>query len=793
MKPGNIFLLLAFAFAVWLSAASYGLAQTQTLEEVVVTATKRGETSVQAIATSIFAASGDVLDERSLTDFEELAGGIPGFQFQDLGPGDKEYIIRGINGTGPSTVGAYFDEFVITATDAQDGGGKNAPIKLVDLERIEVLNGPQGTLYGANSMAGNIKFIPRKPDASELSAFADVDFSDFSEGGTGTTVSGAINIPAVEDKVGLRFTGWYTDNDGWIDQPRRERTVGGVTTFDALVEDINSEETTGGRFMLRLTPSDALTLDLLYLTQSMEIGGSPRFTAAGTPAWPDQPPEIAAIPGNPGFAPLPGLGSLTPSDDFVNSDITVNTRDDDVDIVGATLQWDLGAGTITASAGRYDHDIRFVFDSTPILLFFGVPVPGITTEPQSQQITMFEGRFASNLDGPVNFLAGVYYQEEESDFEVNVTTTDGNGGAVAWDPLNANDAFVAGGTAIFGRFRNDTIEQQAAFGEVTIDFAEQWQLLFGLRLFDSELESIQATTHGFLGQVNDPAGELIGTTVNGNGVGRIETDDDTVNPKVSLSFEPNGDTLLYATYSEGFRVGGVNNANQPFAMGIPATYASDEITNLEFGIKSRFADGRIQLNATLFTMDWEDIQVEPRDPAGNIPFITNGGEAEVNGVEWALRALLTERLDLTFTGTHFFQARLTEDQPVLPGASPFVIVGQDGDDIPNVPQNLVFASLKYDIPLAGTKSLSLIGDVTFRDRTNTEFRADNPFNIELDAYTLLDLYANLHITDRLRIGAYVRNATDELAVFDGIGTFQDPEAIVAARPRTIGVGVNWSL
>ncbi len=208
----SLFFLALFAWQLQIQAA--------VIEEVVVTATKRGDQNIQSIAGGINALSGDDLEDRGILDFEGFAGSIPGLQFQDLGPGDKEYIIRGINGNGPAVVGAYFDEYVITANDQQDGGGKTAPIKLVDLERVEVLNGPQGTLYGANSMAGNIKFIPRKPDAEAFDAYLDTDFSSTKEGGFNYTFSGAVNIPLIENVLAMRIVGIRTDNDGWIDQPR---------------------------------------------------------------------------------------------------------------------------------------------------------------------------------------------------------------------------------------------------------------------------------------------------------------------------------------------------------------------------------------------------------------------------------------------------------------------------------------------------------------------------------------------------------------------------------------------
>lgn len=773
--------LLTVAFPAQLLAAE--------LEEIIVTATKRGDTDVQSIAAGIYALSGSELDNRAIVDFEGFAGSVPGLQFQDLGPGDKEYIIRGINGNGPSVVGAYFDEYVISGNDQQDGGGKNAPIKLVDLERVEVLNGPQGTLYGANSMAGNIKFITRKPDTGAFDAWFDSDLGSTKEGDFNYTVSGAVNIPVVKDRFALRLVGWRTDADGWIDQPRLQT---GPTTFDGNAQDINDEETDGGRLLLRFTPNDRVTIDAMYLRQDLETGGSSRFTAKGVPAWSAQPPEIAGLPGNPGFAPLPGLPALTPDEDFVNSDVTRNTRDDEVDLIGATAQFRSDVGTFTISASNFDHDIQFVFDSTPILLAFDnlfglgglISVPAITHQPQSYETDMVEARFSSDFAGPFNFVAGLYYQKDDNDFEVRVPLTDGAGGVPAvWNPLNSND-FFAGGTTFFARDRHDEIEQKAAFTEITFD-VDNWQLLVGARYFDVDLESIQSTIHAFTGSVSPVAGKVIGQNINGNDIGLIKTDDDTVRPKVSLSYKASDDVMVYGLYSEGFRVGGVNNSNQPFAPGIPATFDSDELNNVEFGLKSRLLDNTLQFNAALFFIDWKDIQVEPRDPLGNIPFTTNGGEAEVNGLEWALTWLPVPELTLNLTGTWLFDHELTEDQPVLPGASPFVIVGRKGDEIPNVPDIQFFASARYETQLAG-KPFSFTADVTYRDDTETEFRPSDPFNIHLDSYTLVDLFADWELTDNFSVGVYVKNVTDELAVYDGIGTFQDPESIVAARPRTFG-------
>ena len=212
--------------------------------------------------------------------------------------------------------------------------------------------------------------------------------------------------------------------------------------------------------------------------------------------------------------------------------------------------------------------------------------------------------------------------------------------------------------------------------------------------------------------------------------------------------------------------------------------------NFELGIKSQFLDHRLQLNATLFHIDWNDIQVEPRDPKANIPFTVNGGDAEINGFEWGLTSILMDGLRLTFTGTYFFKHELTTDQPILPEAPDSVITGLAGDDIPNVPETQLYLSLQYDRAI-GDMLLSLIGDVTYRGSTNTEFRPENPFNIKLDSYTQFDLFANLAINERITVGVYAKNIGNEVGLIDGVSTYQDPKAIVALRPRTLGARFIW--
>ena len=376
-----------------LSFCSIAVAAENVLEEVIVTATKRGDMDIQSIPASIYAISGTALEDKAHFDFRAVATSIPGLTFQDLGPGDMEFIIRGVNGNGPAVVGSYFGEYVITASDQQDGGGKNAPIKLVDLARVEVLNGPQGTLYGANSMAGNIRYIPRKADTSMFDVFGDIDYSNIDSGGNGYTVTAGINIPVMNNKLAIRLVAYRTDIDGWIDQPRLEQTVDGVVTYDANGKDINSEETNGARISLLWEITDNVDFDLLYLNQKSDIGGVSRYTAKGVTAWTDNAPDR--------YAPLPGLPSLTPAEDYINTDVTTSPREDDLELLGATLTFNTTAGSFVLSGSDYDHEIDYTFDSTPILLYFQLPAVGITNMPQSYNIRMLEAGSPPVLKGPL--------------------------------------------------------------------------------------------------------------------------------------------------------------------------------------------------------------------------------------------------------------------------------------------------------------------------------------------------------------------------------------------------------
>ena len=722
------------------------------IEEITVTATKRGAQRLQDVPATIQAFSGDDIRDMLATEFFDIAGFIPGLQFQDLGPGDKEYVIRGINSSGAATVGVYYDEAVITARNKQDGGGRQADIELHDLARIEVLKGPQGTLYGASSMSGTIRFIPNAPDPGTMDAGGGAQLSDTRKGGTNYKVDAMVNLPLVQDKLALRAVGWYTNESGYVDNVRLGQ------------KNINDNEVTGGRFALRWLPTPELDLSAAAVIQSRDVGGSSRFS-------PQYAPGYLADLQNFGFA-TPPLGDLT------NQDFTVNNWDEDITLYSLKGSYDAGWGTFFATTNFFDREVEFRFDSTPILLFFGAPVPGLTFEPQERKVRSSEVRFASKFDGPVNFVVGGFNSHEKKKFEVQVLATDINSG-LPLGPFDVSKDFFLDGppnAAIFGRFVNDSIDEWAGFGEVTIDVTERLSITGGLRYYTFDFSSVGKETKPFVG-FDTGTREV-----------NIATDGNTTQFKANASYRVDDDHLVYFTAAEGFRIGGTNDAAiNPFNVTVPEGFDPDSLWNYELGWKGALADNRVVFNLAAYLIFWNDIQVEGVDPSGAFPIISNAGKARIDGFEFDVTFRPVPGFELALGGS-VQNARLTEDQPLADPAAPGFDpnAGLKGDPIPNVPDFQGFASAEYRHEVAqGIDGLVRL-DISYRGKTQTQFRRASPFSVDLDNYALVNLKIGV-TSERWDLTLFARNLTDKRAQVDAINSAQDPLAFITVRPRTFGL------
>lgn len=719
------------------------------VSEVVITANKRGVQAVLDTPAAVQAITGDALARQGVSSLIDIATKIPGLQLQDLGPGDKKYVIRGVNSVGASTTGVYYDEAVISANNGNDGGGRNADIRLYDLDHVEVLRGPQGTLYGASSESGTIRFITKKPDMGEFGGYVAGEVSSTHKGGGNYDANGAINIPIVKDVLAARITAWTVNDSGYIDQ---------IRTPPGPRENVNNDQTAGIRAQVKYVPTDRLSILGAITVQDTDSHGSSRYTPAGTPSF-----------SAPGYPSVPG-------GDLINTDLTQSPWHDHLDVYSLTAEYRLDFGTITATTNKFTRDIKFNYDSSPILFYFGVPIAAITTQPQSRDLWSDEVRFASSFAGPVNFVVGGFYQREVTDFAVNVIKSNANGLPNGpFSPDNSDDALSnPNGNTFFGRTDHRTDESKAAFGELTWDVTDKLELIGGGRYFKENIAGVQETTHPFGGFSGSP----IGPQYNSDSFSKT-----TFKLTGKYTFDPA--LMVYATASQGFRGGGVNPANLPFASGIPTGYEPDSLWNYETGIKGRLFDNRFFYEVSVYMINWDNIQVQEVDTTGAFVFTSNAGGARIKGVEAEFEFHPMAEVTLSLNGS-YQDAYLTEDQPPIPGNPN---VGHAGDELQNVPKLQGSFTVDYTRPLNDTMRGTLAADFGYRGKTHTQLNQSSPFNVPLAAYTLVNLRAGIS-TDQWSVTAFVRNLTDNRAQVDAISSSQDPLAYVTVRPRTFGVSLS---
>jgi len=769
----------AMAALIGLPLAAQGDASGATdtsLNEIVVTANKLNAQKVLDIPVSIQAISGDALQAAGASGIMSIAGDIPGLSIQDLGPGDKKYVIRGINSTGDSTTGVYYGEAVISGSNSDDGGGFESDIRLYDMDRIEVLRGPQGTLYGASSMSGTIRYIPKAPDLNTVGGYITVEGSETAQATGNYNFNGAINLPIIDGVLALRLVGWKLYDSGYINQIRVGEGVSGlvntgtaakpnyqVEPAQALgsLKGINDDDVGGGRAILRFQPSDKLTIDTTYTAQTETSGGSSRYTPAGTTAFSGGP-----------IAPVQGC-------DLCNTDLTQSPWSDNLKVFGATVTYDTGAGVLTGTANQFDRKTNFTFDSTPILLTFPSAVdqvPGETFEPRNREVTSSEIRYASAFDSPVNFVAGVYRQHDFQFLNVQVLATNGFGLPVG--PFCSNNSCDAGafpnvGSTFFGRSDERTTTEYAGFGEVTWKITDAWQAVAGVRYYTESLEGVQVQTHPFGGFPGSPTLVPLPDP---------NMEFNKVTWKANLSYKFNENLLAYGTVSTGFRSGGLNAVSEPFEP-IPAAYSPDSLINFELGAKGRLFEGLFDYQADVYFIRWSNIQVQETTPDGAFVYQGNAGEAKVKGVEFEFTAHPIQYLSASFAGSYtdaYLAQGATAAQYALNPT-----LGLSGDSIPNVPKYQASLGLTYMRPIAKGWDGMVATDVTYRGGEDSYF-SSNSFNIPLQAYALVGLRMGV-IEGPWSVTGFARNLTNKRAQVSAINSSQDPDALLTVQPRTVGL------
>ncbi len=697
------------------------------IEEIVVTALRRTDpTLLQKTPMAITTVGGDTLEKRSLDNVTDLLKVIPGTAIVDQGTAQRKLVVRGVNSAGEPLTGLYYDEtFIQGAPSTTNDAGQRMPeLRLFDVERVEVLRGPQGTLYGASSMSGTVRALFNKP-TNEFGARVTASTESSEEGDIGYEANAMVNVPLVDEKLATRVVGYHRDRGGYIDNVPLKR------------EDINTDETTGGRVLLRYTPAETLTVDLAAFIQRQE---------AFISAW--------ELPAGPYKTNVPTQLPVT----------------DDFELYSLTTRWNLGFATLTGVASHFNRDLLATIDASRLMFNVGgAPLanafaPAVLVQPQEIESDSYELRLSSNGDGPFVWTTGVYFDKRDSFTLTRQLKADKATGL----PLNPEQVALR-------RTIDETLEQRALFGEVTFNATDALAVTLGARYFDYDKSMTTETTKAFP-QIKFFA-QLPLT---------FDSDEDGVVGKVNVAYTLSESALIYAQAAEGFRPGGTNQlANLPANL-VP--YESDSLMSYEIGAKTSWFDDRMTANLAAFRIDWDNMQVTGISPDGAFRFISNAGAAQIDGVELELAAAPMQGLELSL-GAAFLDARLTEDQISAAVNAP----GREGDRIPNVPKVSAAVAVEYGHPLGAALYGSARVDVTHTGEQFSELRPNNIFYERIKETTLTNLRLRLEdISTTWNVDLFVNNVFDEVAINRVLSSEFGFDLAVSAPPRTFGLSVGKS-
>jgi outer membrane receptor protein involved in Fe transport len=556
------------------------------LDEVIVTATKRAE-RLQDVSESISAFGTEAIALRGLQQIDDVAKYIPGLSLAQREPAGTTIVFRGVASSGIefggiSSSALYLDEQPITQS------GRNPDPRFIDIERVEALRGPQGTLYGASSQSGTLRVITNKPDPSGFDAWAEAQASHTKDGEVGYDVSAMVNLPLASDRLALRLVGFSSRDAGYIDNVLSD-SLGGTFDNAAHVEkDVNEVETNGGRAALRLDITDDVDVTLGLVFQDVHADGHGDVT--------------------------PGVGDLRQvrfedeslDDKWYQAALTLNASMPFADLVLAASYFDR---KFAYEADATDYEFGFNLSATyygAVNYDWGGDPRGFATNHERTFISNVEARLQSNHDAESrwSWLAGAFYSRETGHTEFD-SFVRGYADTPAFAYFNYYEQRLTGNTLPgtdrwFLGVYDPELEQRALFGEVGFDVTENFKITAGGRWFeyDRRFQQHQEAPEGFSGDSLLNADE--------------KSDEDGTVWKANFSYKFDDDHMVYATYSEGFRVGG-SNPLKPASI-LPRIYTSDTLKNYEIGAKTEWLDNRLRVNVAAYTMDWDGFSVQIEDP-----------------------------------------------------------------------------------------------------------------------------------------------------------------------------------
>jgi iron complex outermembrane receptor protein len=740
------------------------------LEEVIVTAEKR-ESTVQHTPVSLTAVSGPEIQERGIADLFELGQSIPGVSMRTSGPGQTEFEMRGMASAGgvSPTVGFYLDDIPLTAPATTSNGKVVIDPTLYDLNRVEALRGPQGTLYGSGSMGGTIKVITNPPNPKAFDASAEAVVSGTDGGGVNPGVNAMLNVPFLNNTAAIRLVGSDSHTSGWLDriviangdfpQPIDGNTTRGNVLAAPVAQDyknVNTTDLQSGRASLLWTPTDRFTLNGMYFYQHISQGGS------------------NYIDSNPG------------TDAHYEPFDTPEPFTDNFNLASGTLKYSFDWFDISSTTSRWTRNVIYNQDAGEQWAWvLGLPsyytsdggIGPISTNYEQDQSKQFseEVRLTSTGTGNFKWLLGYFY----SDFTSYQNAFIFAPGAVS----------LLGSSNLFTFVTPTTLIQNSFFGDLSYQLTPQFKVSVGARRYSYDEEVHTATS-----------GVLSPSASNNYFYYSAAEHNEGINPKFGLSYEPTETLMLYSTAAKGFRPGGgtgpipvtgtqgalcESNLQSVYQTNsfvpAPIAFDPDDVWSYEVGEKLRGFDNRLTFNSAVYFADWKGIQQVIPLPCG-YNFTANAGDAHIYGSEVELQALLVEGLTLS-VNAGYTHARLVSSNVAGVGVNP-------GSSIQLVPEWTASQAIAYKHGL--TNDLDLVARI---ENSYVGSHTDATFAINtVPAYDLTSIRGGVEGANWSAV-LFVTNVFNNRVLLDNVTQISVNlplyNRVTVGQPLTVGLDLTY--
>ena len=726
--------------------------------EIVVTATRRSEV-LSKVPQSVSALGQAALDTRGLKDLSGIVRQTPGIQLDQTGFGNQTVIaIRGISSTtGAATTGIYIDDTPIQSRNIGYAATNTFPA-VFDIDRVEVLRGPQGTLFGAGSEGGAVRFITPQPSLSQTKIYGRLEGA-VTQGGAPSGEAGlALNTPLVPGQLGLSVSGWIRRDGGYVDRTNGNPDVQGSPYY----ENVNSAVTKVLRGALRWSPIDDLEITPSIFFQQRERNDNDYFWEGLS-----DPSSGRLVSGQPNASP--------DHDRFYLSALAASYRFGGVQLINNT--------------SYYARDQRSAIDYSTLWPSTFLSMPFIPTDPAYNSVALNTNRQrtftqelrlqSDNPGGRFNWVAGIFYSHSAQRFSQDVVDPD-FGGITGFYGLTVEEFFgngplLPGGLSLSG-FGRGVDQQIAGFGEATLGLWDRLKLTAGVRVSRTKFTGSSFFNGPVSGLQDQPP---------------TSATEDPITPKLGLNFQANPDLLLYATAAKGYRIGGVNAplnsgiCNAALAVlgltGTPPTYKSDTLWSYEAGAKVKLFGNRVSLAASAFHVDWKDIQQNVSLSSGGA-FGANLGNARSQGFD--LQGTIKISPALTLDGTlGYTNARLTNS---VNGGGTANLVSA-GNSLVTHPWTATLGAT-FEQPLDNDNTLYLRGDYQFKSRGRQNAQTDpTTASYVVGAYPTPELnFVSLRTGLRrgqLDLSLFVDNLTNARTIVS--------RSVDAFDPATRAPGSDW--